>query len=120
MVGSIEADVLMHERPHGRGYVRLQESGNGPWSLTTSEGAPATFHAHEFHYSTLVNFRREYPYAYRVLRGTGIDGAHDGLLHRNMLASFCHLRDVAANHWTQRFVAYVRSVRTSLKYAASV
>jgi cobyrinic acid a,c-diamide synthase len=40
-----------------------------------------------------------------------VDGKHDGLIVRNVLASFSHLRDVAAHSWTRRFVFFVRAQR---------
>ena len=46
-------------------------------------------------------------YAYRVLRGQGIDGEHDGLVHRNVLACYAHQRSVGGNDWAARFVAFV-------------
>ena len=33
MVGVIPGDVVMHDRPQGRGYVKLRETGKGLWSL---------------------------------------------------------------------------------------
>jgi cobyrinic acid a,c-diamide synthase len=50
-------------------------------------------------------------YAYRVHRGTGIDGRHDGLIRHNLLASYAHLRDTSRHRWAERFVAFVRSCR---------
>jgi cobyrinic acid a,c-diamide synthase len=44
-----------------------------------------------------------------VLRGAGIDGRHDGIVVGNLMASFLHQRDVAANRWVERFVAFVRA-----------
>lgn len=111
MVGVIPADVRMELRPVGRGYVRLRETGAGPWPMATGDGAPATFHAHEFHYSRLVGLPDGLTYAYDVERGYGIDGSHDGLVMHNMLASYAHLRDVAGNRWASRFVAHVRRCR---------
>ena len=52
MTGALPADVVMHQRPQGRGYVRLQETGRAPWSIKSSEEEIA---AHEFHHSSLVN-----------------------------------------------------------------
>jgi cobyrinic acid a,c-diamide synthase len=49
-------------------------------------------------------------YAYRVKRGHGIDGTRDGIVHRNVLASYAHLRSVGGNLWPQRFVEFVRGV----------
>ena len=110
MVGALPADSRMHEHPQGRGYIRLRERGNGLWPLTRPGEAPAEIHAHEFHHSSLENLG-ELKYAFDVLRGQGIDGTHDGVIHRNTLACYAHLRDVAGNRWTRRFVDFVRSTR---------
>jgi cobyrinic acid a,c-diamide synthase len=108
MAGVIPADVVMCDRPQGRGYVRLGETGAGPWP--PGDG-PAEIAAHEFHYSRLENVAPGLRYAYRVLRGHGIDGEHDGIVLGNLLASYTHLRDVGGNRWTQRFVAHVAACK---------
>ncbi|MDX1696766.1 MAG: cobyrinate a,c-diamide synthase, partial [Thiohalobacterales bacterium] len=93
MVGVIPADTVMYERPRGRGYVRLRERAESPWPHGTD---PATaIAAHEFHYSALVNLDGDVPFAYDVVRGTGIDGRHDGILRHNLLACYSHMRDTA-------------------------
>ncbi len=46
----------------------------------------------------------------RMKRGHGIDGRHDGIVHRNVLASYAHQRSVGGNAWAARFVAFVREV----------
>ncbi|MFQ5755519.1 MAG: cobyrinate a,c-diamide synthase [Acidiferrobacterales bacterium] len=109
MVGAIPADVVMHDKPMGRGYVRLQETGRGPWPLRDQDGQAGVFCAHEFHHSSLINLGAGIEFAYRVLRGTGVDGQHDGIVYNNLLASYAHLRDVRSNHWAARFVSYVRA-----------
>ena len=109
MVGAIPADTVMHERPQGRGYVILQENSSHPWGGISTPGCEVR--AHEFHYSTLANVDPALTYAYAVKRGSGIDGQRDGLIYRNVLACYAHLRDVEANQWTARFVDFVRRVR---------
>ena len=109
MAGVIPADVVMCDRPQGRGYVKLSETAASPWPPL--DAGPVEIAAHEFHYSRLENAAPGLQFAYRVLRGHGIDGAHDGIVHKNLLASYTHLRDVGGNHWTRRFVAHVRSCR---------
>jgi cobyrinic acid a,c-diamide synthase len=104
MVGVIPADIVMHSRPVGRGYVHLRETGRGPWAPQ-----PALIHAHEFHYSSMENLAPDAEFAYEVERGHGIDGRHDGIVHKNLLASYAHLRDVAGHPWARRFVDFVRS-----------
>ena len=111
MVGAIEADTVMHEKPRGRGYVKLRETGKSPWPLLDGDNKERIVYAHEFHYSHLENCAPELDFAYEVVRGHGVDGKHDGLVVGNVLASFSHLRDVAAHPWTRRFVAFVRARR---------
>jgi cobyrinic acid a,c-diamide synthase len=111
MAGVIPGDVVMHDRPMGRGYVVLRETGQGLWPATATGQAPAEIRAHEFHYSTLENLAPDTVYAYEVLRGTGIDGKHDGIVHKNLFACYAHLRDLENNHWAARFVDFVRRRR---------
>ncbi len=110
MVGAIPGDIVMHKRPQGRGYVRLRETANTPWPVEA--GQMSEIAAHEFHYSSLENLDPGMVYAYEVLRGTGIDGNSDGIIYKNMLANYTHMRDVADNHWTRRFIDYVRSLKS--------
>ncbi len=112
MVGVIEADAVMYPRPQGRGYVRLRETPDSPWP---ADGRPAgdAFPAHEFHYSALENLTGPRRFAYDVLRGTGIDGRHDGLVYKNLLACYAHLRDTDYHHWARRFVALIRRHKTN-------
>jgi cobyrinic acid a,c-diamide synthase len=109
MAGVIPADVTMHDRPQGRGYVQLRETGASPWPAVGGE--PQVISAHEFHYSRLENVASGLSYAYEVVRGAGIDGRHDGIVLGNVLASYTHLRDTGGNHWAARFVAHVKACR---------
>jgi len=105
MVGAIPAGVVMHSRPRGRGYVVLEPTGDAPWA----PAANGAVHAHEFHHSTLENMTgTDWRFAWRVRRGCGIDGEHDGIVIGSLLASYSHLRDVAGCRWADRFVSYVR------------
>jgi cobyrinic acid a,c-diamide synthase len=117
MVGVIPADTVMHDKPQGRGYVRLRDRGNGPWPAPSQNGsASGTISAHEFHYSSLEGLEDDPAhFAYEVQRGTGIDGRNDGYFYKNLLASYTHMRNVGGNHWVDRFVAHVRSCRVGSK-----
>ena len=119
MVGVIPGDTVMHARPRGRGYVRLSETGKGPWPLRDPAGRPTVFPAHEFHYASLDNLEGDFPRAFRVIRGTGLDGTGDGLVIGNLLAGFAHLRNVDGNPWVGRFVDFVRACRFGARPAAT-
>jgi cobyrinic acid a,c-diamide synthase len=106
MVGSIPADTVMHSRPQGRGYVRLLPTAAHPWDATARAAAEVC--AHEFHYSALENLQAEEDgYAFRVIRGTGIDGRHDGFVYKNLLACYTHQRTTWSNRWCEHFLRFV-------------
>ncbi|MBL0087363.1 MAG: cobyrinate a,c-diamide synthase [Ideonella sp.] len=107
MVGAIPGDTVMHAKPVGRGYVHLQETGAMPWG--TADGG--IVRGHEFHHSSLENLDPGVAFAYRVRRGHGVDGQHDGVLVHNALASYAHLRSAAGSQWASRFVEFVRAQR---------
>jgi cobyrinic acid a,c-diamide synthase len=113
MAGVIPGDVVMHDRPVGRGYVRLRETAAHPWPLDP----PAEIRAHEFHYSSLERLAPGTRFAYEVTRGHGADGRRDGVVRRNVLASYTHLRSVGGNRWAERFAAFVRKVKDERREA---
>ena len=114
MVGAIEGDAVMHARPVGRGYVELSPTDQGLWPRATA-GAPAHLRGHEFHYSSLENLDPQTRFAYRVVRGHGVDGRHDGIVVHQLLASYSHLRDVDGAGWTHAFAAFVRSCKAAAR-----
>ncbi|MDH4288708.1 MAG: hydrogenobyrinic acid a,c-diamide synthase (glutamine-hydrolyzing), partial [Aquincola sp.] len=107
MVGAIPGDTVMHERAVGRGYVQLEETAAMPWG----DASHGPVRGHEFHHSSLENLDPGVAFAYRVQRGHGIDGRHDGLVVHKLLASYAHLRHGAGSDWVPRFVEFVRRCR---------
>ena len=110
MVGTVPADVLVGTRPEGRGYMVVEETTNSPWPPAPANTGSAR--VHEFHYARLENLDGQFDFAHKVLRGTGIDGNHDGLVIGNLLAGFAHHRNTGTNPWVERFVAFVREKST--------
>ena len=105
MVGVIPADAVMHVKPQGRGYVKLEETTEMLWPGGAGTGVIG---AHEFHYSCLEGLKQQGKFAYKVRRGKGITGEEDGWVYKNLLASYSHLRDTEQHHWAERFVAFVK------------
>ena len=67
---------------------------------------------HEFHYSSVVEDAFAGTCAYEVRRGYGIDGAKDGVIVKNTLATYLHQRHTQSNPWVAQFLDYVETVRT--------
>jgi cobyrinic acid a,c-diamide synthase len=110
MVGSIPADTVMHERPQGRGYVRLTPTASHPWGIGTGEAVELC--AHEFHYSALDGLKTGNGFAFQVVRGSGIDGVHDGFVYKNLLACYTHQRTTRGNRWTEDFLRFVSTCKS--------
>jgi cobyrinic acid a,c-diamide synthase len=100
MVGVVPGDTVMHERPVGRGYARLQPTGDDRWQ--EADSIPA-------HYSSLENLPADSTYAYEVIRGHGIDGRHDGYQQFNLLAGYVHRRGSGQQGWIMPFLKQVRA-----------
>jgi len=115
MVGAIPADVVMHTRPVGRGYVSLNASAVMPWPALRD----CQVRGHEFHYSALEGLPAGVRTAWRVTRGHGLDGKVDGLVHRHVLAGYAHLRSLGPDGWAPAFVDFVRRCRGTARAAAA-
>lgn len=106
MVGLVDADTVMHDRPRGRGYVRLRATDTpAPWRVDAN--GDGTILAHEFHYSALETVPTASRFAYAVERGDGVDGRHDGLVIGNTIAGYTHMRGA----WVRPFIQFVESVK---------
>ena len=116
MVGIIPADAQMEETPQGRGLIRFSENSSMPWpAIGEDETKSKTISAHEFHYSHIINISEPLKYAYKIHRGRGIDGQHDGIIYKNLLACYAHLQDTGQNHWAQRFIQFIKQVKAENK-----
>ena len=109
MVGIIPAQAEMHDKPQGRGYVKLEETDNMLWNKCDDGSASyQSVNAHEFHYSGLKNLSEKGTFAYKVKRGVGITGEYDGWVYKNLLANYAHMRNTESYPWAERFVNFVR------------
>ncbi|MBI2954675.1 MAG: hydrogenobyrinic acid a,c-diamide synthase (glutamine-hydrolyzing) [Chloroflexi bacterium] len=99
MVGAIPAEVEMRPKIQGHGYTRVEVAQRNPLFPVG-----LTFWGHEFHHST-ISFSDTLNFAYRMLRGTGIDGQADGIVYKNVLACYTHLHALGVPQWAEAFVA---------------
>lgn len=104
MLNVLPLDTEVSEKPHGRGYMIFKTLKNKDGDTCWSIPAGQEVHAHEFHYSHVTNIDVAANYAYEVIRGTGIDGKHDGIILNNVFASYVHLHTYAAPWWADMFI----------------
>ena len=105
MVGLIDADCMMSDKPQGRGYTCFKDSAQQLWPSIATE----VINAHEFHYSYLSGLGQDYAMSFDVTRGQGINGQQDGLRLHNTLACYVHQRHTKQNQWVSRFLDFAAS-----------
>ena len=105
MAGVLPLDATMHARPMGHGYMLLECLADTPWCRRG-----ARIRAHEFHHSRVESLGKV-EFAYGVARGRGVDGRRDGILYKNVLASYAHLHGGAEQAWARGLVSLALSWR---------
>ena len=69
--------------------------------------------AHEFHYSNIILNSKTNSFAYKVKRGYGINGKYDGVLYKNLLATYSHLRDTKQSMWIKNYLQFIKNNKKS-------
>ncbi|ATW27368.1 cobyrinate a,c-diamide synthase [Candidatus Formimonas warabiya] len=101
MVGVLPFDVVIKNKPQGHGYTVMDVAGANPFFALNS-----SVKGHEFHHSCLVDLDTgSIDFAFKVRRGHGIDGERDGIIYKNVLASYNHIHALGTKNWAERFVA---------------
>ena len=108
MVGAIPCDTEMTKRLQAHGYVILQDKNNG-----------SEIRGHEFHYSRVRNLGNV-SFLYNVIRGKGIDGRHDGIVYKNVIASYSHIHTMGAQQWAEDFMDRIVNHKQGYKYKIAV
>ncbi|MCX8110998.1 MAG: hydrogenobyrinic acid a,c-diamide synthase (glutamine-hydrolyzing) [Syntrophorhabdaceae bacterium] len=98
MSGVIPSSVEIKTRPQGHGYMEVEVIGENPFFKKGTK-----IRGHEFHYSRLSDNGHLYCIL-KVKRGHGIDGYLDGILYKNMFASYMHIHASCVPGWAERFI----------------
>lgn len=85
MAGVLPAEITLCDRHQALDHVELSARNE---TLTAAAGD--TLRGHEFHYSR-ADVASDARFAFDVLRGSGIDDAHDGLTEYRTLGTYCHV-----------------------------
>ena len=99
MVGVIPSEISLSDRPEGHGYVIAKVINENPLFPVR-----LTIRGHEFHHSNLLPID-DLQFAYRIQRGKGIADKKDGIVFKNLFASYVHLHALGTPEWAKSFVA---------------
>jgi cobyrinic acid a,c-diamide synthase len=109
MVGALPVEFVLQKRPQGHGYTVLEVAQPNPYYAVGNE-----VKGHEFHYSQPVITREEnLNFAFRVVRGRGIDGLRDGICKKNVLATYTHIHAAGNPNWAKSLLNAALSHKNS-------
>ena len=95
MVAALPLKCVMEKKPQGHGYTILEVTERNPYYPVGE-----TLKGHEFHYSRpLIDDEDRIHSVFKVHRGRGLDGERDGLVKKNLLATYTHLHAAGNTLW---------------------
>ena len=100
MVGILPVTFDFFKRPQGHGYTIIKVEGKNPYYDVGSE-----IRGHEFHYSRVSKRdSRKSDLVFRMQRGAGIEKDRDGILYKNVLATYTHVHALGTPQWARALV----------------
>ncbi|WP_034606646.1 cobyrinate a,c-diamide synthase [Megalodesulfovibrio gigas] len=107
MAGVFPVHTELSSHPVGLGYVQAEVVAENPFLPLGT-----TFHGHEFHYSRCVAADGAVlTLGLRLHKGEGMLAGYDGLLYKNVMASYTHTHALALPDWAPRFVQAAMATR---------
>ncbi|MEJ5376926.1 MAG: cobyrinate a,c-diamide synthase [bacterium] len=114
MVGALPLWTEFTDRPQGHGYTALEAVVENPFIPKGD-----ILRGHEFHYSRVVSLEEsKVEFAFAVKRGKGLDGRRDGIMRKNILASYTHLHAVSREDWAWRLAGCAVARKASAQRSA--
>ncbi len=106
MAGVLPLRFRMEGSPAAHGYTEVEVRAENPFFPRGCR-----LRGHEFHYSRVVEFSG-LETAFAMRRGKGIDGESDGIVYRNVLATYTHLHALGSPEWIEGMIRAASGYRT--------
>lgn len=97
--GILPIEIKMHQKPQGHGYAEALVDNENPFF---EEGT--ILKGHEFHYSEIYAYDPWIKSALSIRRGKGSIEGRDGLMYKNVFASYIHVHALATQEWVTGMV----------------
>ena len=100
MVGILPVTFDFYKRPQGHGYTVVRVVAENPYYDVGSE-----IRGHEFHYSRVSKLEAgKCDLVFRMQRGVGIEKDRDGIVYKNVLATYTHVHALGTPQWARALV----------------
>ncbi len=112
MAGALPVSFAMIDRPQAHGYTVLDVVEENPYFRLGS-----TIRGHEFHHSKIISIdEKQMRFAFKIRRGTGIDGVRDGLCRNNILGSYTHIHALGTREWADALICRAFEFKASRNF----
>lgn len=106
MVGLLPLDTQMEKKPQGHGYTIMKGTENNLWFDQMK------IRGHEFHNSRVINLdTTKVKFGFTIEKGSGINGKHDGICYKNVLAAYNHIHAVGTPNWAEQMLKLAHQYR---------
>ncbi len=100
MVGVFPFEIVLGPKPQGHGYTVMECVNPNPFFEKGS-----IIRGHEFHYSRIAApIDANFPFAFKLLKGHGIQAGWDGVCYKNTFAGYSHIHAVGNEEWAEAMV----------------
>ena len=111
MVGILPLSFDFYKRPQGHGYTIVKVEGQNPYFPVGTE-----IKGHEFHYSRVKKWSgKAKELVFRMQRGAGIHEDRDGVLYKNVLATYTHIHALGNPGWAKALVRNAVDFQKSMR-----
>ena len=110
-VGVIPSSVEFFRKPQAHGYVEAEVKYENPFYPVGTR-----IRGHEFHHSRLTTIKGLHC-ALELTRGQGMDCRVDGIIYKNVFASYTHIHASGIPGWAQSFISVASRTKRGGKSA---
>ena len=99
--------------PQGHGYVIAKVKEKNPYFRLGS-----SIKGHEFHYSRPVEIKdnKDIKFVFELEKGNGLNGKVDGILYKNLLATYTHIHIFSVKYWAINFLKKAQEFKEQKLY----
>lgn len=108
MAGVLPFKFYVDKKPHGHGYVIADVVEENPYFKKGD-----LIKGHEFHYSypVKIDFKKGMKLVFHLKKGTGLDGKWDGIVYKNLFASYTHIHIFSVKYWAENFLCLAENFK---------
>ena len=109
MAGVLPLAFGLFKKPQGHGYTVVSVERANPYYPAGTE-----IRGHEFHYSRVLRWSgSDDDLVFRMRRGVGIHGDRDGIVFKNVLATYTHIHALGNPGWAPAMVRNAHAYRSA-------